>query len=71
MRSTEIPLPREARRPAGALANEVGRAVKGRRDQVVPATKFGGTSSTGRGGQLDSSRIAVTPGMRRRQGRVA
>src|SRR6202165_1320249 len=40
----------------GPYTNEelVGRALKGRRDQVVVATKFGMMSHTGRGG-LDSS----------------
>ncbi|MEU4097435.1 aldo/keto reductase [Streptomyces sp. NPDC026673] len=54
----------------GPYTNEelVGRAVKGRRDQVVLATKFGGISYTGRPG-LDSSpasiRTAVEGSLRR------
>jgi aryl-alcohol dehydrogenase-like predicted oxidoreductase len=41
----------------GPYTNEelVGRAVKGRRDQVVLATKFGWISHVGNSGQLDSS----------------
>jgi aryl-alcohol dehydrogenase-like predicted oxidoreductase len=56
----------------GPYTNEelVGRALKGRRDQVVLATKFGMISHTGRGaGQLDSSpasiRTAVEGSLRR------
>jgi aryl-alcohol dehydrogenase-like predicted oxidoreductase len=56
----------------GPYANEelVGRAVKGRRDQVVLATKFGILSHSGRGpGVLDSSptsiRIAVEGSLKR------
>src|SRR3954468_20564017 len=56
----------------GPYTNEelVGRAIKGRRDQVVLATKFGFVSHTGRGpGQLDSSpaniRTAVEGSLRR------
>lgn len=56
----------------GPYTNEelIGRALKGRRDQVVLATKFGMISHTGRGpGQLDSSpasiRTAVEGSMRR------
>src|SRR5918911_1407122 len=54
----------------GPHTNEelVGRAVKGRRDQVVLATKFGFISNTGREG-VDSSpaniRIAVEGSLRR------
>jgi aryl-alcohol dehydrogenase-like predicted oxidoreductase len=54
----------------GPYTNEelVGRAVKGRRDQVVLATKFGFISNTGRQG-VDSSpeniRIAVEGSLRR------
>src|SRR3954452_20742347 len=54
----------------GPYTNEelVGRAVKGRRDQVVLATKFGFMSNTGRQG-VDSSphniRIAVEGSLRR------
>ncbi|MFG3091857.1 aldo/keto reductase [Streptomyces sp. CAI-85] len=54
----------------GPYTNEelVGRAVKGRRDRVVLATKFGGISYTGRPG-LDSSpasiRTAVEGSLRR------
>ncbi len=54
----------------GPYTNEelVGRALKGRRDQVVVATKFGMMSHTGRGG-LDSSpaniRTAVEGSLRR------
>ncbi|MFF2216889.1 aldo/keto reductase [Streptomyces antibioticus] len=54
----------------GPYTNEelVGRAVKGRRDRVVLATKFGGVSYTGRPG-LDSSpasiRTAVEGSLRR------
>ncbi|WP_405733292.1 aldo/keto reductase [Streptomyces sp. NBC_01537] len=46
----------------GPFTNEelVGRAVKGRRDQVVVATKFGFVSHTGRGaGALDSSPASI------------
>src|SRR6201999_1969642 len=46
----------------GPYTNEelVGRALKGRRDQVVLATKFGMISHTGRGpGRLDSSPAGV------------
>jgi aryl-alcohol dehydrogenase-like predicted oxidoreductase len=46
----------------GPYHNEelVGRAIKGRRDQVVLATKFGFVSHTGRGaGRLDSSPASV------------
>ncbi|MDH6625963.1 aryl-alcohol dehydrogenase-like predicted oxidoreductase [Streptomyces sp. LBL] len=41
----------------GPFLNEelVGRALKGRRDQAVVATKFGFVSHTGREGMLDSS----------------
>jgi aryl-alcohol dehydrogenase-like predicted oxidoreductase len=56
----------------GPYTNEelLGRALKGRRDQVVLATKFGMISHTGRGpGQLDSSsasiRTAVEGSLRR------
>jgi aryl-alcohol dehydrogenase-like predicted oxidoreductase len=56
----------------GPYINEelLGRALKGRRDQVVLATKFGLISHTGRGpGQLDSSpasvRTAVEGSLRR------
>jgi len=56
----------------GPYLNEelLGRALKGRRDQVVLATKFGLISHTGRGsGQLDSSpasiRTAVEGSLRR------
>src|SRR3954449_1001128 len=56
----------------GPYVNEelVGRAIKGRRDQVVLATKFGSLSHTGRpAGQLDSSpaniRTAVEGSLRR------
>ncbi|MFB4280316.1 MULTISPECIES: aldo/keto reductase [unclassified Nonomuraea] len=56
----------------GPYANEelVGKALKGRRDQVVVATKFGMISHTGRGpGRLDSSpagvRTAVEGSLRR------
>ncbi|MEV4175226.1 aldo/keto reductase [Nonomuraea sp. NPDC049709] len=56
----------------GPYANEelVGKALKGRRDQVVVATKFGMISHTGRGpGSLDSSpasvRTAVEGSLRR------
>src|SRR3954470_13000577 len=56
----------------GPYTNEelVGRAIKGRRDQVVLATKFGFLSHTGRpAGQLDSSpaniRTAVEGSLRR------
>jgi hypothetical protein len=56
----------------GPYTNEelVGRALKGRRDQVVLATKFGMISHTGRGpGRLDSSpasiRTAVEGSLRR------
>src|SRR3954449_3041048 len=56
----------------GPYANEelVGRAIRGRRDQVVLATKFGFISHTGRSaGQLDSSpaniRTAVEGSLRR------
>src|SRR3954464_7616582 len=56
----------------GPDANEelVGRAIRGRRDQVVLATKFGFISHTGRSaGQLDSSpaniRTAVEGSLRR------
>ena len=56
----------------GPYTNEelLGRALKGRRDQVVLATKFGMISHTGRGpGQLDSSpasiRVAVEGSLRR------
>ncbi|WAL68783.1 aldo/keto reductase [Amycolatopsis cynarae] len=56
----------------GPYANEelVGRALRGRRDQVVVATKFGMISHTGRGqGELDSSpaniRLAVEGSLRR------
>jgi aryl-alcohol dehydrogenase-like predicted oxidoreductase len=56
----------------GPFTNEelVGRAVKGRRDQVVVATKFGFVSHTGRGaGVLDSSpgsiRAAVEGSLKR------
>src|ERR671939_919707 len=54
----------------GPHTNEelVGRAIKGRRDQVVLATKFGFMSNTGRAG-VDSSpaniRIAVEGSLRR------
>ncbi|MFD7026318.1 aldo/keto reductase [Promicromonospora sukumoe] len=54
----------------GGFANEtlLGRALKGRRDEVVLATKFGMVSHTGRGG-LDSSpanvRLAVEGSLRR------
>ncbi|MFI8527376.1 aldo/keto reductase [Promicromonospora sukumoe] len=54
----------------GGFANEtlLGRALKGRRDEVVLATKFGLVSHTGRGG-LDSSpanvRLAVEGSLRR------
>jgi aryl-alcohol dehydrogenase-like predicted oxidoreductase len=46
----------------GPFHNEelVGRAIKGRRDQVVLATKFGFVSHTGReAGRLDSSPASV------------
>ena len=46
----------------GPYVNEelVGRAIKGRRDQVVLATKFGMISHTGRGpGRLDSSPASI------------
>ncbi|MFC5823515.1 aldo/keto reductase [Nonomuraea insulae] len=46
----------------GPYTNEelVGKAMKGRRDQVVVATKFGMISHTGRGaGQLDSSPASI------------
>src|ERR671913_199826 len=46
----------------GAYANEelVGRAIKGRRDSVVVATKFGIISHSGRGpGVLDSSPASI------------
>jgi aryl-alcohol dehydrogenase-like predicted oxidoreductase len=56
----------------GPYTNEelVGRALKGRRDQVVLATKFGFVSHTGRGpGRLDSTpaniRTAVEGSLRR------
>src|SRR6476659_4057966 len=56
----------------GPYTNEelLGRALKGRRDQVVLATKFGMISHTGRGsGSLDSSpasiRTAVEGSLRR------
>jgi aryl-alcohol dehydrogenase-like predicted oxidoreductase len=56
----------------GPYTNEelLGRALKGRRDQVVLATKFGMISHTGRGsGRLDSSpesiRVAVEGSLRR------
>jgi aryl-alcohol dehydrogenase-like predicted oxidoreductase len=56
----------------GPFHNEelVGRAIKGRRDQVVLATKFGIVSHTGRGpGVLDSSpasiRVAVEGSLKR------
>ena len=55
----------------GPHTNEelVGRALKGRRDQVVLATKFGFMSNTGRSWRLDSSpeniRIAVEGSLRR------
>ncbi|GAA2231208.1 aldo/keto reductase [Promicromonospora sukumoe] len=54
----------------GGFANEtlLGRALKGRRDEVVVATKFGLVSHTGRGG-LDSTpanvRLAVEGSLRR------
>ncbi|MFD5125227.1 aldo/keto reductase [Streptomyces sp. NPDC058385] len=54
----------------GPFTNEelVGRSVKGRRDQVVLATKFGGISHSGREG-LDSSpasiRVAVEGSLKR------
>ncbi|MEU4326053.1 hypothetical protein [Nonomuraea dietziae] len=38
----------------------MGRAVKGRREQVALVTKAGGISCSGREGQLDSIRIVVT-----------
>jgi aryl-alcohol dehydrogenase-like predicted oxidoreductase len=46
----------------GPYTNEelLGRALKGRRDQVVLATKFGMISHTGRGsGRLDSSPASI------------
>ncbi|MDQ0778921.1 aryl-alcohol dehydrogenase-like predicted oxidoreductase [Streptomyces aurantiacus] len=55
----------------GPYTNEelVGRALKGRRDQVVLATKFGLISHTGRQGPTDSSpagiRLAVEGSLRR------
>src|ERR1700674_4941965 len=56
----------------GPFHNEelVGRAIKGRRDQVVLATKFGIVSHSGRGpGILDSSpasiRVAVEGSLKR------
>src|SRR5258705_8515225 len=56
----------------GPFHNEelVGRAIKGRRDQVVLATKFGIVSHSGRGpGVLDSSpasiRVAVEGSLKR------
>jgi len=55
----------------GPYINEelVGRAIKGRREQVVLATKFGFVSHTGRTGALDSSpaniRAAVEGSLRR------
>jgi aryl-alcohol dehydrogenase-like predicted oxidoreductase len=55
----------------GPYTNEelVGRALKGRRDQVVLATKFGFISHTGRSGPTDSSpaniRIAVEGSLER------
>ncbi|WP_409467823.1 aldo/keto reductase [Streptomyces sp. HC307] len=55
----------------GPFTNEVlvGKALKGRRDQVVLATKFGFVSHTGREGNLDSSpagiRIAVEGSLKR------
>ncbi|GAB2730693.1 aldo/keto reductase [Kitasatospora kifunensis] len=55
----------------GPYVNEelVGRALKGRRDQVVLATKFGLISHTGREGALDSSpaniRAAVEGSLKR------
>jgi len=55
----------------GPYTNEelVGRAIKGRRDEVVLATKFGWISHTGGTGQLDSTpaniRLAVEGSLRR------
>ncbi|MCZ0991501.1 aldo/keto reductase [Streptomyces diastatochromogenes] len=55
----------------GPFTNEelVGKALRGRRDQVVLATKFGFVSHTGRAGSLDSSpasiRIAVEGSLKR------
>ena len=55
----------------GPFTNEelVGRAIKGRRDQVVLATKFGRISHTGGGRRLDSSpaniRVAVEGSLKR------
>jgi len=55
----------------GPFTNEelVGRAIKGRRDQVVLATKFGRISHTGHGRRLDSSpaniRVAVEGSLKR------
>jgi aryl-alcohol dehydrogenase-like predicted oxidoreductase len=58
----------------GPFANEelVGRAIKGRRDQVVVATKFGMISHTGGGpGVLDSSRPTSAPRSMARCGALA
>src|SRR5580704_16980059 len=54
----------------GPHTNEelVGRAIKGRRDQVVLATKFGFLSNTGRSGPDSSSaniRIAIEGSLKR------
>ena len=50
----------------------VGRAIKGRRDQVVVATKFGLVSHSGGGpGVIDSTSRVAIPGCARRSARQA